>query len=99
MNDIKVWAQMFFDDGSVSQGIRVAVETLDDDRLIEETAISLAGDLNRTEGLILIWGAGEMYCGQLLDGNVFTKVSSKLFSSTSSKSSQPESETLESSPE
>jgi len=97
MQDIKVWAQMFFDDGSVSQGIRIAPETLDDDRLIEETAISLAGDLNRTEGLILIWGAGSIYCGLLLGKKVLTKYDSSW--PTSSKFSQPESETLESSPE
>lgn len=83
MNEIKVWAQMFFDDGSVSQGIRVAVETLDDDRLIEETGNKLLGDLNRKEGLLLIWGAGSI----------------QIWEATSSRSSQPESETLESSPE
>lgn len=83
MNDIKVWAQMFFDDGSVSQGIRIPVETLDDDRLIEETGQTLLDGLNREEGLLLIWGAGSIGAWEI----------------TSSKSSQPESETLESSPE
>ena len=96
--ELKVWAQMFFDDGSVSQGRRIAPETLDDDRLIESTASDLAGDLNRTEGLILIWGAGCIYCGLLRDGYVLTQHNSN-WMVTSSRSSQLESETLESSPD
>ena len=62
MNEIMVWAQMFFDDGSVSEGKRFPASILDDDvvqmRLI---AYKFLNDLNRSEGLLLVWGAGEIY--------------------------------------
>lgn len=60
MNEIKIWAQMFFDDGSVSQGVRIPVETLDDDRLIQSTAEGLLRPLKRDYGLLVIWGAGNL---------------------------------------
>lgn len=60
MNDIKVWTQMFFDDGSVTQGLRVDACIYDDDRLVEEVARKLLGSVRREEGFLLIWGAGEM---------------------------------------
>ncbi len=57
-DDIKVWAQMFFDDGSVTQGIRISADVYDDDRMVEEVSEKLLDSVNRTEGLLLIWGAG-----------------------------------------
>lgn len=60
MLEIKIWAQMFFDDGSVTQGVRIPVETLDDDRLIEDTARMLLRHVNRDKGLLLLWGAGNL---------------------------------------
>ena len=63
MNDpfqIMIWAQMFFDDGSVSQGFRVPEVTYDDDRLIEDTAQKILLSLNRDEGFLLLWGAGRL---------------------------------------
>jgi len=63
MNDIKVWAQMFFDDGSVSQGIRIPAEVYDDDREIQSIASKLLKDTHRSEGFLLIWGAGDIRYG------------------------------------
>lgn len=61
--EIKVWAQMFFDDGSVSQGVRISADIYDDDRIIEETYKMLLKSVNRTEGFLLIWGAGDIRYG------------------------------------
>jgi hypothetical protein len=64
MNDfeIKVWAQMFFEDGSVSEGKRYPEEVLDDQTGdLRQIAIKFLSDLNRTEGLLLVWGAGEIF--------------------------------------
>lgn len=57
---IKVWAQMFFDDGSVSASLRLpaAIYDLNDD--ITKTAQYFLRTLNRTEGLLVIWGAGQL---------------------------------------
>ena len=61
-NGIKVWAQMFFEDGSISRGIRIPAEWLDEgyQEQISEVAQILLQDLNREEGWLLIWGAGNM---------------------------------------
>lgn len=61
ITDIKVWAQMFFDDGSVSEGIRVSSDVFDSTRTMKEIAIRLLKSLNRDEGLLLVWGAGDMF--------------------------------------
>jgi len=58
--EIKVWAQMFFDDGSVSQGIRIPADIFDNPNDVVDLARSFVMDLNRTEGFLLIWGAGEV---------------------------------------
>lgn len=60
--DIKIWAQMFFDDGSVTQGIRIPAEWLDDHhkRAIDETADLLLKSVKREEGWLLLWGAGNV---------------------------------------
>lgn len=65
MDKILIWAQMFFDDGSVSQGIRIAAEVYDDDREAEKIGIKLLQDTNRTEGFLLLWGAGDIRYGSL----------------------------------
>lgn len=63
MNDhIKIWAQMFFEDGSVSQGIRIPAHCLEEDKkaTIDLAADRLLASLNRQEGWLLLWGAGNM---------------------------------------
>lgn len=59
---IKMWAQMFFEDGSVTRGIRFPAEWLDEgyEQHIQRIAESLLQDLNRDEGWLLLWGAGNM---------------------------------------
>lgn len=61
-NPIKIWAQMFFEDGSVTQGIRIPAEWLDEgyEHRILAVAKSFLHDLNREEGWLLLWGAGNM---------------------------------------
>ncbi len=58
--EIKVWAQMFFDDGSVSMGVRVPDNTFDDDREIMNVAQNLLQTTRRDTGYLLIWGAGDI---------------------------------------
>lgn len=62
MNEIKIWAQMFFEDGSVTQGIRIDAEWLEEAYAwkIDETADLLMKSANRDEGWLLLWGAGNM---------------------------------------
>lgn len=60
--EIKVWAQMFFDDGSVSQGIRVSAEVFDDELgELRGIAVKLLQSVNRTIGFLVVWGAGEIF--------------------------------------
>lgn len=60
--EIKVWAQMFFDDGSVSQGKRVPASILDDDMgALKQIAHKFLEETHRTEGLLLVWGAGNIF--------------------------------------
>lgn len=62
MTDIKIWAQMFFDDGSVTEGLRISADTFDSpSQGMKEIAIKLLKSVNRNEGLLLVWGAGEMF--------------------------------------
>ncbi len=60
MHEIKIWAQMFFDDGSVTQGVRIPFETVDDDREIDQLAGDLLDSVNREEGAMCIWGGGYL---------------------------------------
>ena len=61
-NQIYVWAQMFFDDGSVSQGMRVDASIYDEGSpLFDETCQVLLKSVNRDVGVMLVWGAGEIY--------------------------------------
>jgi hypothetical protein len=59
---IKVWAQMFFEDGSITRGIRMPAEWLDEgyQEHVSKVALTLLQDVNRDEGWLLIWGAGNM---------------------------------------
>ena len=58
--DIKVWIQMFFEDGSVSQGKRLPAMILDDPDKMKEVARGILRELGRSEGYMLTWGAGNM---------------------------------------
>lgn len=62
MSDIKIWAQMFFEDGSVTQGVRIPAEWLEERNAycLDEVADSLLKSVNRQEGWLLLWGAGNM---------------------------------------
>ena len=60
--DIKVWAQMFFEDGSVSEGVRVSADVFDNELgELRQIAIKLLSSLNREQGFLVVWGAGEMF--------------------------------------
>ncbi len=60
--NIEVWAQMFFDDGSVSEGKRYPANILDDGlNEMRQIARKFLSDLGRNEGLLLVWGAGEIH--------------------------------------
>lgn len=56
--EIQVWTQMFFTDGSVSQGIRTPAKILDSQDDQDEMANHFLKDLNRDIGMLMIWGAG-----------------------------------------
>ncbi len=62
MEDIKIWAQMFFEDGSVTQGLRIPAEWLDEhqSKAIDEVVDRLLHSVNRDEGWLLLWGAGNI---------------------------------------
>lgn len=61
-DDIKVWIQFFFDDGTVSEGKRIPAYYLDEgyEKMLEGVTISMVRDLNRTRGHRMIWGAGNL---------------------------------------
>lgn len=61
-DEIKIWAQMFFEDGSVTQGIRIPAAWLDEgcEDKIMEVADVLMKSATRDEGWLLLWGAGNM---------------------------------------
>lgn len=61
MEIIKVWSQMFFDDGSVTQGDYVSANILDSKGAIMNQALKFLHSTNRKEGILMIWGAGNMY--------------------------------------
>ena len=73
MFEIQVWAQMFFDDGSVSQGVRFHAEDLDDNNKIIAIAEKLLVSVRRSTGLLVIWGAGN-----LMPYNVTSSLASSL---------------------
>ncbi len=59
--EVKVWAQMFFDDGSVTQGKYISKDIYDDELAIKIHAESFLTDTHREEGVLFIWGAGRVY--------------------------------------
>lgn len=62
MFDIMMWAQMFFEDGSVTQGMRFPAEWMDPhhQQHLAVIACKLLKDVNRSEGWLMLWGAGNM---------------------------------------
>lgn len=60
--EVKVWAQMFFDDASVTQGKYISRTVFDDDSYIIDLVREFLNDTCRKEGVIFIWGAGRIYC-------------------------------------
>ena len=61
---IKVWAQMFFNDGSVSEAKRINSAIFDESiDVMRELAIRFLKSVNRDDGFLLVWGAGEMFNG------------------------------------
>lgn len=60
--EVKVWAQMFFDDGSVTQGKYISRTVFDDDSYIKDLVAEFLSDTCRSTGVIFIWGAGRIYC-------------------------------------
>jgi len=63
--EIKVWAQVFFLDGSVSQGKRIPCELLDDREALIDEGQKLLKSVNREEGYLLVWGAGELFFSKI----------------------------------
>lgn len=59
--EVKVWAQMFFDDGSVTQGKYISRTIFDHPNDIIDIAKLFLDETNRTEGVLFIWGAGRVY--------------------------------------
>lgn len=79
--EIKVWAQMFFDDGSVSRGIRVPADAVFPDeanyqQMVDSTRIKISitrqllNETNRDAGLILFWGNGCLDCKEINQENL-----------------------------
>ncbi len=59
--EVKVWAQMFFDDGSVTQGKYIPRVIYDHPDDIIKLATLFLEETHRTEGILFIWGAGKVY--------------------------------------
>lgn len=59
--EVKVWAQMFFNDGSVTQGKYIPRSIFDEREYIEALAREFLEDTQRKEGVLFIWGAGRVY--------------------------------------
>lgn len=62
--EVKVWTQMFFDDGSVTQGKYIGRDVYDDEVYLETVARDFLKDTCRKEGVLFIWGAGRVYARQ-----------------------------------
>lgn len=60
MDDIKVWVQLFFEDGSVSEGRRLPALILEEPEKMREVARGMLRALGRFEGYMLTWGAGNV---------------------------------------
>lgn len=59
--NIRVWAQMFFEDGSVTQGKYIDESVFNKPDEIQKIALEFLNDMNRKKGTLLIWGGKKMY--------------------------------------
>ncbi len=59
--EIKVWAQMFFNDGSVTPGKYIGRTIFDIPKYIAFLAREFLNETCRKEGILFIWGAGRVY--------------------------------------
>lgn len=59
--EVKVWSQMFFDDGSVTEGRYISCDIYDDKEAITDLCKKFMKDTNRREGVLFIWGAGRVF--------------------------------------
>jgi hypothetical protein len=59
--EVKVWSQMFFDDGSVTPGKYISRAVFEDQKFIDRLVIDFLKSTGRLEGVIFIWGAGRVY--------------------------------------
>ena len=58
----KVWSQMFFDDSSTTIGKHIPGDILiNNEEEIKDIAMDFLRDTNRTDGVLMIWGAGVIY--------------------------------------
>ncbi len=60
LEEQKVWCQMFFDDGSVTQGKYLNATIVNLPKTMEMVALEFLKDTNRDEGVLIIWGAGHI---------------------------------------
>ena len=58
---IKVWAQMFFDDGTVTQGKYIPESIFSKPSQRNNVVLELLNDTNRKKGFIFIWGGRKFY--------------------------------------
>lgn len=59
--EVKVWTQMFFDDGTVTQGKYISRYVFDDQHAINREILTFLEETGRKKGVIFIWGAGRVY--------------------------------------
>ena len=58
LEEQKVWCQMVFDDGSVTQGKYLNAGIINLPESIKNVALEFLKDTHREEGVLMIWGAG-----------------------------------------
>jgi hypothetical protein len=61
-DDVKIWIQFFYEDGTVSEGKRIPAYWLDEgyENMLNNVTNNMMKALNRTSGFRLIWGAGNI---------------------------------------
>lgn len=60
-DEVKVWAQMFFDDGSVTRGRYIPRGIYDEPEGAAALAREFLQETSREAGVLFIWGAGRVY--------------------------------------
>ena len=80
--EVGVWAQVFFDDGSVSEGKRISDLVFTDDHIMEAIGRRLLESTNRKDGFLVVWGAGQIRYGRI---SIFTSSSEESGSLASSQ--------------